>query len=353
MNQRLIRNAQSIMLAGLARPTTHIPFRFIGNRAFHPRQFNKANYEALVKNAVHMNHNGVNGTAPGVGKKLPIKTILILIATASSSSMLLYATIQYFRIKDELDQSKETHVSKSIFLPLWFNSNILWKKSLNYPEGLRYVDMGYYHYLTTEMMQNNTNGSKSDVDNYCDELQQHNIKYAVLEKLSSNNQIRAIFGLPLTLNTKANSKFNIWVELLYPSVSGMQMNISQSSPKSHDVSFNWAIKSINWNSIKDDTLSPIGLGMARIGSNAETKIHEKSSGKIHEIHQSKDKVTLNPNRDYAIRFQSEFSISDKVADKHGKIKYIGTIDFDHLLINRGVIITDIELIYNNTSYKII
>lgn len=134
-----------------------------------------------------MNHNGVSGTVPGVGKKLPIKTVLILIATASSSSMLLYATIQYFRIKDELDQSKETHVLKSIFLPLWFNSNILWKKSLNYPEGLRYVDMGYYHYLTTEMMQNNTNGSKSDVDNYCDELQQHNIKYAVLEKLSSNN----------------------------------------------------------------------------------------------------------------------------------------------------------------------
>lgn len=357
MNLRVVNNARFLVLLKRAvipaRQTFH-PVRYFGQSGPFSRQFNKVNYDILVQNAVHMSRNGANGTSPG-GKRLPLRTILILIATSSSLSMLLYATIQYFRIRDELSQSKESNVQKSIFLPLWLNSNILQRKTLNYPEGLRYVDMGYYNYLTAEMMQNNSNGSKSDVEEYCDELQQHHIKYAVLEKLSSNNKIRAMFGLPLNLNPN-NSKFNIWVELVHPSVSGIQMSIIQktdSHEKSNDVSFKWAIKPINWNSIKDDTLSPIGLGMAKIGSNAETKIHEKSSGKVHEVHQGKDKVPLNPNRDYAIRFQSEYFITDKSANKQGRIKYIGTIDFDHLLINRGVIITDIELIYDDTLYKII
>ncbi|CAD1808383.1 hypothetical protein FOB58_000927 [Candida parapsilosis] len=349
--------SRPIKRAMLPARLTFFPARQFKHTTLFRRHFNNANYDTIVKNAVHMNRNGVKGSSLG-GKRLPFRTILILIATSSSLSMMLYATIQYFRIRDELNHSKETNIEKSIFLPLWFNSNILWKKTLNYPEGLRYIDLGYYSYLTTEMIQNNSNnsnGSKSDVEEYCHELQSHNIKYAVLEKLSSNNKIRAIFGLPLNL-TLDNSKFNIWIELSHPSVSGMQMNITQSSSlneKSNSLGFRWAIKTINWNSIKDDTLSPIGLGMARIGSNAETKIHEKSSGKVHEVHQSKEKVPLNPNRDYAVKFQSEYVVTDKSANKQGKIKYIGTIDFDHLLINRGVIITDIELVYDDTSYKII
>ncbi|KAI5958912.1 hypothetical protein KGF57_002346 [Candida theae] len=357
MKPRLIIDAQSIMLKGIVSPATsiHSPIRYLARTSSHPRQFDKANYDALVKNAIHMSRNGVNGIAP-IGKRLPFRTIVILVATSSSLSMLLYATIQYWRIKEELNQSKESNIQRSIFLPLWLNSSILWKKTLNYPKGLRYVDMAYYNYITTEMMQSNTNagdGKKSDIDHYCHELQEHNINYAVLEKLSSNNEVRAIYGLPLSLHANSNCKFNIWVELVHPSVSGMQIDIVQENKSHHQVNFQWAIKSINWNSIKDDTLSPIGLGMARIGSNAETKIHEKSSGKVHEAHQSKEKIVLNPNRDYAIRFQGEFAISDKSAEKQGKIKYIGAIDFDHLLINRGVIITDIELVHNGTSYKIV
>ncbi|KAI5968207.1 hypothetical protein CANMA_002423 [Candida margitis] len=358
MKSRMVNSTRFLMpLKGinLLQRQAFYQVRHFGQAGRHSRQFDKANYDTLVRNAVHVSRNGINGTTTG-GKRLPLRTILILIASSSTLSMLLYASIQYFRIRDELHQSTGSNIQKSIFLPLWFNPNVLWKKTLNYPEGLVYVDKGYHNYITTEMAQNNLNGTtKSDIDEYCNDLQQQNIKYAVLEKLSSNNKIRAIFGLPLNL-TMNNSKFNIWVELIHPSASGIQIDFTQKSNGTeggHNISFKWAIKPINWNSIKDDTLSPIGLGMARIGSNADTKIHEKSSGKIHEVHQVKDKVPLNPNRDYAVNFQSEYSITDKAGDKQGKIKYIGTIDFDHLLVNRGVKITNVELVYDDTSYKII
>ncbi|KAK6868736.1 hypothetical protein K6H11_004089 [Candida tropicalis] len=237
--------------------------------------------------------------------RLPIRTIIILIAASSSFTMMFYVMVQYKKFQDEVVEN----------------------------DGKR----------------------ENSVENYRKLLQDENIKYSVLESLSANAKIRQLFGLPLNMELNSDD-FKIWVESKYPSVSGLQIDIverSTKSGKSTEFDTNWIVKPINATSIVNDTLVALGLKLDRLErSDASIKTHEKASGKIHEVNVN-EKVKLNSNRDYSVRFQGKFVVSDKSFVNLGVINYSGTLDFDHLMINRGIKVTGLDLDYDGVLYKIL
>ncbi|RCK58952.1 hypothetical protein Cantr_07603 [Candida viswanathii] len=313
----------------------------------------------------------LNTTRPGTNyqgiplrnpDRLPVRTIIFLIAASSSLTMMFYVMVQYKKFQDEVVENDGKLRKRLVFLPLWVNANFFYQKTYKYPIGLKYFDYDYYEYLMTEMNQSNMpgngNGKKkkeSDAENYSKLLQDENIKYSVLELLSANSKIRQLFGLPLNMELSPDD-FKIWVESKYPSVSGLQIDILERSTKdgkSTEFNTNWIVKPINAASIVNDTLISLGLKLDRLErSDASIKTHEKASGKIHEV-KLNDKVNLNSNRDYFIRFAGKFVVSDKSFVNLGVVNYTGTIDFDHLMINRGIKVIGLDLSYDGVLYKIL
>ncbi|CAX40160.1 conserved hypothetical protein [Candida dubliniensis CD36] len=296
--------------------------------------------------------------------RLPLRTIVILIAASSSLTMLLFVAVQYKRFQDEILPDGKSR-KRAIFLPLWFNGNILYQTAYSFPHGLKYFDPEFYEYIMTEINQSTTDGGThnhrdtNDVEQFCRVLQEKNIKYAVLEGLSANREIRQIFGLPLTVDSHPNSdgEFEIWVESQYPSVSGLQIDITKTVDSSHThsskVDFRWVVKPINAVSVINNAMTSTGLGLDRLESTeANIKTHEQGSGKVHEVKMDKEKVNLNKQRDYTIQFRGKFMVSDKSMVRVGVVEYYGTIDFDHLLINRGVKITDMDMKHDGVLYKV-
>lgn len=363
------------------------------------REKEMAKYDQLIKQAVHQsignsgtNTNVIGGTSyefatkplssanfSEPSKRLPLRTILFLIAVSSTLSMLLYSVVQYIKFEsDTMETNGKLRLQSIFFLPLWFNTNILSKKTYKYPYGIRYLDPEYYEYLVTEIAQFNQQGSghlttSHEVENFVKSLELNNVYYGVLEKISANKKIRELFGLPLVLESRnkkdqknltnpinfKDNDFKIWVEVKHPSVSGLQIELAKFKDQSSqivkkNITFNWTVKPINWRAITDNVLTSLGIGLNKLEtSNANIKIHEDSSGRIHEVQQEKDKhQVIQKNRDYEINFKNEINVMNKSGTKTGVVRYQGHIDFDHLLINKGVKITRIDLVFEDTVYRI-
>lgn len=143
----------------------------------------------------------------------------------------------------------------------------------------------------TEVQQSNKDGEMqghhdNSVKHFCHALQEKNIKYAVLEGLSANREIRQIFGLPLTVDTHPNSdgELKIWVESKYPSVSGLQIDITKTvdtnGSNNSKFDFHWIVKPINAVSVINSAMTLTGLGLDRLeSSEANIKTHEQGVGK--------------------------------------------------------------------------
>lgn len=71
--------------------------------------------------------------------RLPLRTIVILIVASSSLTMLLFVAVQYKKFQDELLPDGKSR-KRSIFLPLWFNGNLLYQTTYGFPHGLKYFD---------------------------------------------------------------------------------------------------------------------------------------------------------------------------------------------------------------------
>lgn len=287
-------------------------------------------------------------------KGLPFRTVIVLIAASSSLTMVLYVMSQFLKFNDNDDQYKQ------VFLPLWFKPNWFGLSQYQFPDAIPYFgDHDYFEYVQIELDQLNQNkGTVTDLENYQTILQRENIQYKLLEALSGNYQVREIFGLPLTINQP--DEFTMWLESKYPTVSGLSFNFiatpdtsGKSAQKSDTtkVSVSWLIKLIRISNLVNDVLISLGLKLNRLDSE-QVKIHEKSSGKIHEVPIEDKKITLNNNKDYNVKFLGKFTIQNINELEHGTLTYTGIIDFDHILINRGVKITSIDLIKQQGEEKI-
>lgn len=312
--------------------------------------------EQLVTNSIDDNPELRNHHTTGKNGRLSFKTILILIAASSTMSMAVYTISEMTKFYK--DESKDRG---TIFLPLWINFNMLFQSTYPFPKGLRYFDEEYAVYMEEEMRQLNTSKEKSDIANYTERMEQENIKYTLLEEISKNSTVRQIFGLPLSFKITEKSHFEVWIESRHPAISGIQIDMlrhrnENDTPNSFktNIKLNWAIKPINITSLIDSALVQAGLKLDRLkASDAQFKTHEKGSGRVHEVpltdNHKRNDLILNNSKDYNIFFSGNMMIQDKNKFESGKVFYKGLIDFDHLLINRGVKLKDIEIIMKRSD----
>lgn len=200
--------------------------------------------------------------------------------------------------------------SKEIFFPFWFHTNIFGKSKYEFPQSIKYFDDDF----TIEDLK---------------QLEERNIQFKVLEILSSNSSIKQIFNLPI--NVSSSSDFHIWVENKYPTMSGVML------PQ-----MTWRVKLIKIIEFVDDFLVALGLKLNRL----DLKIKESEFDSVQNINR----------RDYNIMFKGKFVVSDKYNAHKGFLEYGGTIDFNHLLVNKGVKICSMNLIKSDqekVNYKIL
>ncbi|CAH2352246.1 hypothetical protein CLIB1423_06S02080 [[Candida] railenensis] len=293
------------------------------------------NPQAILKSATVQKNN----------KGIPLKSAIILIFSTVVSTISFYVAIQIWSDKEE-HQSR-----KVVFVPLWLNMNLISTSKYHFPSALKYLDNDFHQYIASEIEL--AKGEKP----FLKDFQEVDVKYKVLEKLSSNRMLRKFFHLPIPIELNDDCKFSIWMETKCPTVSGIQV-VSEDG-----VDLSWTMKPFNIRSMVESALIQAGLKLDRLErSQANQKVHEKASGKIHEVPINKQKfLSLNSEKDYEIYFTGEFIISKENGESNkGKLKYKGKIDFDHLMINRGVKLVELCIDFPEgyqdgsiTRYKVI
>ncbi|KAK6462299.1 hypothetical protein DFJ63DRAFT_152675 [Scheffersomyces coipomensis] len=351
------------------------------------QEIEKLKYDHMLRNRI-IKSSIFNNSPLQDKRKLSVKTIILLIITSSTLTMAGYVISELIKFNydedddDEFDdqlqvngqqQPQEFIKTRTIFLPLWLNLNLLWQKTFTFPGGILYIDKEFYDYLIIEMDQMNKDTIKSDLDNYLHVLEQENIKYSVLEQVSLNSKIKQMFGLPLTVDSFPDTstiivgsgpKLKLWVESKYISVSGIQIQIQRhimkndnddnevTKKKKVSANVSWIVKPINIASSINNILISLGLKLDRL-DNEQIKTHEKGSGKVHEVpildKHKLDHTIINGNKDYEIKFLGQLKLRDKNQFEVGIIQYQGKIDFDHLMINRGIKIQSMDLVVNSIS----
>ncbi|KAI5962526.1 uncharacterized protein KGF55_003602 [Candida pseudojiufengensis] len=342
------------------------------NKSQSQREIEKSKYDDLIKSAISTHLSNGNNSTLTRKSRVTFKTFVIFLISIYVISILIYAAIQLrnYQIIEINDRDGMKKIKKrSLFVPLWFNLNTFGHKTLKYPQELKYLDEDLYHFVMNDIIQQQqkqkmlpTNKEELNLQEFLKDLQLKNINYSLLLKVSLNSKIREFFGLPVTLDFPTSSDFNIWIELNHPSVNGIEFEFSDDLnelngffPKTK-VKFQKSIKTINLLSIKNKAFSywDKSLNLENLESNSVD-----IADSIHEIHDNKIKPTRN-NDDYEIKFSGECDISNKsISYKNdhdhvkGKLKYVGSIDPDYLILNNGVQITKVELNYDDTWYKIV
>lgn len=239
-------------------------------------------------------------------RRLPLRTIALLVATTSSFTIVLYALI-------ELSNPQKGTRGSQVFLPLWVNTNWIKPSRYTFPNALRYFDEELWDQFERKPL--NTN-----------EFQDVNVKYEILEKLARNTIIREEFGLPLDMEPQ-NEKFLIWIESKNPCISGVRICYHERSLSESGC---W-IKPIDTQSIKENTSQHILEHMERA-----------PPSEIHSLNTT--------NKEYNIRFTGSMLIKGRTRGT-GTVSYEGYLDLNHLAINNGVKISSLFIRTNQGGTK--
>lgn len=259
------------------------------------------------------------------------KSILLGMALTSTATMGLFVSLQL------LYPRSDPEAPRRAFVPLWVSTGWLGKSRLRFPRDIILLDENCYHCLL----------DGKEPAEYLDHLEKENIKYKVLELVSLSQEVRKTLKLPVSISVPENSDFKIWMESTMPIVAGLQFSFppNELSPR-----VEWQLKQIDYRSVVDSVLVAAGLKLDRLGSDAEKKTHEKSSGKIHESVLERDRYVHSP-KNYTIVMSGNFDLEDK-CHRRGTVNYLAVLDFDHLKINGGVKITSMHLVADNKHYKV-
>ncbi|KAI5954456.1 hypothetical protein KGF54_002231 [Candida jiufengensis] len=335
----------------------------------------KLKYDNLIKSTIQNHLNGTSNSLLTKKSKFTFRSVLITIIISYITSVFIIIIYQYKNYHDEgiKDHNGIKQVRKrSIFIPIWYNFNLFGNLKLSYPYDLKYLDNELYEFIINEIIQQqqkyNKNSNAADeinIKEFLSHLQVNNINYSLLSKVSLNSKMREIFGLPINLkfDTTNTDDFNIGIELKYPSISGVEIEITNDLTNGKDstniipnFNFNWTIKSINFETIKKNTYKYWLNNSLNLNNINQENV--EITDPIHEIHDKKKLPTPN-SKDYDINFSGECDINNKLINSSpndmitGKLKYVGVIDLNHLILNNGVKIIKIELIYNDILYKIL
>lgn len=316
-----IRNMLARMLRSGGRPLRRLGLGRVPIRRL-LSQNEKQQYDELRRRftkTIQENPHILQSASLQRGTRLSLKTIVVLVVISSTVSMGVYLAVQV-----------RNH-SKQVFLPLWLNLNWMYQSKYRFPQHVKYFDEKYAEYLAVEMAQlNQTDGL--DWDNYAEILKKNNIKYRVLEWLAHCPSKQ--FKLPLQITSTGSLDMYLVPERA--TVSGLNFNLRESTVR-------WCIKLINVDSAISDALVAAGLKLDRLDSTeADLKTHEPSSGRVHQVplHSDNRRMDFNRSKDYRVVFEGDFTVKDH----HGTetaVHYRGYIDFDHLMINRGVKVVEV------------
>lgn len=269
-----------------------------------------------------------------VRSQTPIRSVLFLVVGSIASTMALYTAAQLWQLHSSelLDAT-----SKRVFLPIWVDFNLLYTSRLKFPQDLQYLDRELHDYVQTEIDQNGGDVAMART------VQDTNVRYRVLEKLSANRTVRKIFGVPLTIELAPQPDFQVWIEPKTPTVTGLELTFVKLVDAHILATMRWKILPVNVGAAIESALTLAGLKLDRLErTEANRKTHERASGKPHEvpITSPRDPYTLlNDDKDFNICFAGTFVLADKGA----VIRYSGLIDFDHLMINRGIKLTSMGI----------
>lgn len=268
-----------------------------------------------------------------VRSQTPIRSVLILVVGSIVSTMTLYTAAQIWQLHRSEPPNATTSLNKRVFLPMWVDLNLLYTSRLKFPRDLQYLDRELHEYVQTEIDQNGGDLAMAHT------VQNTNVRYCVLEKLSANRTVRKIFGVPLTIELVPQPKFLVWIEPKTPTVTGIELIFVKLVDAHILATMNWKILPINVGAAIESALTLAGLKLDRLErTEANRKTHERASGKPHEVpitSPSDPHTLLNSDKDFNICFAGTFVLAGKGA----VIRYAGLIDFDHLMINRGIKLT--------------
>lgn len=269
----------------------------------------------------------------GLQRKLSFswKSILLGVALTSTATMGLFVSLQL------LYPRSDPEAPRRAFVPLWVSTDWLGKRCLRFPRDTILLDENCYHCLL----------DGKEPAQYLHQLEREHLKYKVLELVSLSQEVRKTLKLPVFISVPEKSDFKIWMESTMPIVSGLQFSFP---PNELLPRVEWQLKQIDYRSVVDSALVAAGLKLDRLGSDAEKKTHEKSSGKVHESVPERDRYVHSP-KNYTIMMSGIMDFEDKCHRK-GTVNYLAVLDFDHLKINGGIKITSMHLAADNKQYKV-
>lgn len=312
-----------------------------------------------------------NGDAQGDGRRRIRKGLLVGVGTGT----LVLGLYVYFQIrwKQKMCESCVGTGNESVFVPLWVNPNWLYRSAYKFPKAVQYFDPEFYKYVVQEIEQVCEDTELEPMDNpsltthihnyymgeealkFMQVFVNTNVKYKVLEELLKNVTIRRLFGLPLSVDIidYRRENFRVWVESKYPTVSGIEV------PMKDWRSWLWTIHPVNWHTWANNLANEWALSRERRSDIPTDHIQEAGVDDSRNLrHNHGNSVDgISGSRNYSIVYTGEFLVRDHHLDAESWLYYKGIIDFDHLLINRGVQLVELDLIikHNNelVKYKIL
>lgn len=291
----------------------------------------------ILDSAIGAHSNAYSKTT--LNRKLPLRIILLIIACTSSITMLAYSGVQLY-------QCQKHRVKKSFLLPLWFHPHIYTKKVYSFPKDLKYLDPECYRYFEAQLPREGTVNGNFTVDLVAKILEEENIKYKILEELSRNSNIRQMFKVPFDF-ALFTENFRIWVDPKYPTVSGIKIDID-STRDTTSLRASWSIRLVNMNSILNDFAIAAGVKLDKLEAAQPTKTTEEVS----------EASSIALPKSYDIRFGGQVRLLNNADSYLGTIKYKGCIDFNHILLNRGIKLSEVDMLVNSNEsgtikYKIV
>lgn len=291
----------------------------------------------ILDSAIGAHSNAYSKTS--LNRRLPFKTILVIIACTSSITMLAYSGVQLY-------QCQKHRVKKSFLLPLWLHPHIYTKKVYRFPKDLKYLDPECYRYFEAQLPREGTVNDKFSVDLLAKILEEENIKYKILEELSRNSNIRQMFRVPFDF-ALFTENFKIWIDPKYPTVSGIKIDID-STRDTTSMHASWSIRLLNMKSILNDFAIAAGVKLDKLEATQQMLTTEDPS----------EASSIALPKSYDIRFSGQVRLLNHANLYLGTIKYKGCINFNHILLNHGIKLSEVDMLVNSNEsgtikYKIV
>lgn len=271
----------------------------------------------------------VNG---GIKRRLSItwKSALIAVSLTSAATMTVFVGVQLFSPNADEDTPRR------VFVPLWLDLGLLSKPCLRFPQDTCLLDEKCYQCLVGDAGHHE----------YLQRLEHEYARYKVLELVSLCQKLRRIIKLPVTVSVPSLSGFTVWTESSTPVVYGLQLLFKNSMVPQ----IKRQVKQLDYKSTISGALMAAGLKLDRLDTDAEKKIHEQSSGRVHESVLPRD-LDSHGNKSYVVLMSGLMHLEDSY-NRNGVVHYEAMIDFDHLKINGGVKIISLALSIDGKMYTI-